>query len=479
MTFARLTLYGCLLLALWQGPLLRGEVRALLIGISDYPREVGPKFPSMEGPANDVLAMQGGLMEQFNVPEANIKALPEEEATTAGIQQAIERYLVPGIDADDTVFLFFAGHGTQMPDLGPVMDEPDGFDEVLVTRDFREMEESTWLTDDRLHTSLSRIPAGRVIVIFDCCHSGTGTRGGGSPFEWSLAAATPDTSMREQEAPANQIFIAACDDGELAHASYDNIVEGQLGVFTRTFRNLMREGQGLGDLDQLQETLRERVNRNVRLLSPTFFQNPVVEAAERKEGLATLLTAPVLMAEAKPRVSSAFDSAEDIGVTISTAKNHYVWTETLSAEITMDRDAYLRVFYVDVTGEKAQIYPNKYQPMELVPKGQSVVVPPLPKEGQPGFQIRFGPPKNTGNIPPAKREGLEMLVAVACNRPFTDKEALDFSDSILNDLPEDVSLAEATSRGIDVVPRNDGGAGPQPLAYGRDTKIFRVTQFRD
>src|SRR5205085_944566 len=72
------------------------------------------------------------------------------------------------LDAGDTLFITYSGHGGQVPDTNG--DEPDGMDETWCLFD-RE------LVDDELYGMFGTLAAGvRVVVLSDSCHSGSVTR---------------------------------------------------------------------------------------------------------------------------------------------------------------------------------------------------------------------------------------------------------------------------------------------------------------
>jgi hypothetical protein len=68
----------------------------------------------------------------------------------------------------DYAFIQYSGHGTQVPDVNG--DEPDGYDEALYLRD-------GVFSDDTTNKILQEInPGANIILAFDSCFSGTGTR---------------------------------------------------------------------------------------------------------------------------------------------------------------------------------------------------------------------------------------------------------------------------------------------------------------
>lgn len=98
------------------------------------------------------------------------RTLLEAEATRAGMVSAITDTL-RRLAAGDTAIVTYSGHGTYIPDR--TGDEQDGRDEALCPWDLNR----NLLLDDELRDLLSqRAPGSRVLLITDCCHSGTMTR---------------------------------------------------------------------------------------------------------------------------------------------------------------------------------------------------------------------------------------------------------------------------------------------------------------
>ena len=80
--------------------------------------------------------------------------------------------------AGDVALLYYAGHGSQEPAPPEFWHlEPDKLDETLVCYDSRE--QGKWdLADKEIAKLIDEVAStGRhVLVILDCCHSGSGTR---------------------------------------------------------------------------------------------------------------------------------------------------------------------------------------------------------------------------------------------------------------------------------------------------------------
>lgn len=155
---------------------------ALLVAIGNYPPETGwPAISSL----NDVAIIKKALLKQ-GFSENEIHVITDEAATKAGIEQAIQKYLVETAKPGGVAYFHFSGHGQQVADDNG--DELDGYDEAIVPINsplkFQEgvYEGENLLRDDELGQLLDEVrrklgPKGNMLVVLDACHSGTGTRG--------------------------------------------------------------------------------------------------------------------------------------------------------------------------------------------------------------------------------------------------------------------------------------------------------------
>lgn len=101
--------------------------------------------------------------------EENVDGRPIQLPTKRNIEDSI-RWLVDGIKENESVFIYYSGHGSRIRDRSN--DERDGFDEVLVPLDFQT---NSVITDDWLYDNMiTKIPEkSKLIGFFDCCNSGT------------------------------------------------------------------------------------------------------------------------------------------------------------------------------------------------------------------------------------------------------------------------------------------------------------------
>jgi len=162
--------------------------RALLIGINDYPNPPD----RLEGCVNDVFQMSAVLQECGFAPES-IRTCLNDRATTDGILQRMEWLLEDPRDGDERVF-YYSGHGARIPEYGED-GEPDHHVEALVPYDF-DWTPQRAVTDDKIYELYSQLPYDmRLLMIFDCCHSGGIHRDGAA----KARGITPPDDIRHRE----------------------------------------------------------------------------------------------------------------------------------------------------------------------------------------------------------------------------------------------------------------------------------------
>lgn len=134
---------------------------SLIIGLN----KVNPKYYAgwtgeLDQPVNDASAT-------YKVAKAagfETKLLLNDEATREQVIYEIQN-AAQKLNAGDIYFVYYSGHGGQVPDLDG--DEDDGKDETWCLYNGQ-------LIDDEIHYMLTAFKAGvRIVVFSDSCHSGT------------------------------------------------------------------------------------------------------------------------------------------------------------------------------------------------------------------------------------------------------------------------------------------------------------------
>jgi hypothetical protein len=145
--------------------------KAVVVGINDY-APIGPGGPDLNGCINDARDMANTLV-ICGFPPANIRILTNKNATRANIIKYLN-WLLGNCKKGDSLAFYYSGHGTRVANIGPDI-EIDGLDEAIVPHDYNT---AGFLRDDNFKSIFDGklVPGVNLEVIFDCCHSGSGTR---------------------------------------------------------------------------------------------------------------------------------------------------------------------------------------------------------------------------------------------------------------------------------------------------------------
>ncbi|MEQ8400716.1 MAG: caspase family protein [Roseitalea porphyridii] len=156
------------------------ELRALLIGVSDYDDATG--IADLRGPRNDVRLLAETLRER-GADDIAIVADGVGDGTIptrAAILSAFEA-LRDRSTAGDLVYVHMSGHGTRQRDMDG--DETDGWDEVFLPADAAKADRGSGqipnaLIDEEIGEAVDAIrrTGADVWFVLDSCHSGSGLR---------------------------------------------------------------------------------------------------------------------------------------------------------------------------------------------------------------------------------------------------------------------------------------------------------------
>ena len=144
--------------------------KAVVVGINDY-APIGNGGPDLNGCINDARDMANTLVICGFTP-ANVRILTNQNATKANMISYLNWLLKGSVSGDSLVF-YYSGHGTRVANIGSDL-EVDGLDEAICPHDYAT---AGVLRDDDFKALFDTLKPGvNLEVIFDCCHSGTGTR---------------------------------------------------------------------------------------------------------------------------------------------------------------------------------------------------------------------------------------------------------------------------------------------------------------
>lgn len=268
------------------------NIYALLVGIDEYPHPI----TSLDGCVNDITAIEEYLQERVVSKEyqVHIRKLVNKQATRNAIIDGFRQHLRQATQYDIALF-YYSGHGAQEQAPKEFWHlESDRLDETLVCYDSR-CEDSWDLADKELAKLIAEVSAKNphILVVLDCCHSGSGTKNPVIPagvrrapidyrerplnsFIFSLAELKELVGSHNSEHPTGwnlpkgrHILLAACQDKqEASECKVNRIHRGAFSYFL---------------LDTLQRTngkltyrdLFERANFSVRNQFKT--QSPQLE----------------------------------------------------------------------------------------------------------------------------------------------------------------------------------------------------------
>jgi hypothetical protein len=268
---------------------------AFLVGIDNYPAPV----PRLSGCTNDIEAIENYLRgrtakDQFDL---RLHKLLNEQATRQAVIDGFRKHLQQA-GKDDVALFYYSGHGSQeaAPEEFWAV-EPDHMDETLVCFDSRELD--GWDLADKelaylIHDVAEKGP--QVVIIMDCCHSGSGTRDVAreTSVRWApadrrersldtfLFARGSEESSRSVELDAKpknwtdlpegrHILMAACRDDETAKEYY---ADGKpWGAFSYFLRNTLESANGPLTYRELFKQAQSRVRSNL------YNQSPQLEAS--------------------------------------------------------------------------------------------------------------------------------------------------------------------------------------------------------
>lgn len=270
-----LTISALVSLAVLAQPQAAPPKMALLIGIKEYDEK---PINDLNGD-KDVKIMRELLSATAGFAPSDITPLTPRVPKTKFISE-LDGFIGRATQNKETVVvIFYSGHGTQTKDE-PNGDESDGLDEALVPSDAKYagdvLDPKTLITDDEIATRIKRLrDAGveNVTLIFDCCHSGGGSRG-----EWI------ERAVENPQAPAifpKSTEDAFKDDGKLGgyvvlsaarstQRAYENSKGGR-------FTQALRAAVGRCSPDSTYLSLYERLVSEMFAVPGTNSQDPVIE----------------------------------------------------------------------------------------------------------------------------------------------------------------------------------------------------------
>jgi len=232
--------------------------KALIIGIN----YIGTSS-RLNGCINDAKSIETYLKENNFT---SIKMLTDEttiKPTKLNILNELKNILETS-KKDDTIFIFYSGHGSYTLDRNG--DELDGHDELIVPLDFN------YIIDDDIKTIITTYskPDTNLIVLFDCCNSGTALDLRYQMLE-KINYDDIIENERNSETPCNTLFISGCKDDQVSiETTINNKVQG---LMTSAFLQTVRNNNSI--------TWRNLIKNMREILKPQSYQIPQLSSGKR------------------------------------------------------------------------------------------------------------------------------------------------------------------------------------------------------
>ena len=267
---------------------IRTKSYAVIVGIETY----RDHLPNADYASHDARVVAKYLTHALGYPEENVVTLLDNKATRADLHKYFEGWLSNRVEQNDSVFIYYSGHGAPNIKTGEAYLVPYDGDPLYIDK--------TGYSLQSLYDHLNTLPAGEVVVVLDSCFSGAGGRSviakGMRPL--ILSVENPILSQ-------GKTFVLGASAGDQVSNTYEEKKHGLLTYFF--LKGLQGEGDqnqdGTIDLRELYTYLKPEVERVARrefnneqipqlLGDPEGLSSGVWRMEMLKAKVANLLTVP-------------------------------------------------------------------------------------------------------------------------------------------------------------------------------------------
>lgn len=244
-------------------PPKHGERWAVVIGVGTYDHAGIPKLRFAERDARSIfefLTTRGGFKKD------NVQLLTDtspNKPTLINIKRSLGEWLARRAGKDDTVVVYYAGHGAPEVDVSGV--EADGLSKYLIPRDADpDSLFTTGFPMDDIQRVFARLQAERVVFMVDTCFSGAS--GGRTFMRQATRSGHLSTQFLERLTKSRgRVIISAAGPNELAL----ELPDLGHGVFTYYLLKGMegeadRDKDGIVTVSELYEYVEDRVSAHAR-----------------------------------------------------------------------------------------------------------------------------------------------------------------------------------------------------------------------
>ena len=370
--YRNLLSYACALGLATCASVASAESRALLIGVGEY------QNPNANLPGIDLdIDIARKLAGQLGYRDSQITVLSNQDVTRENILREFNA-MAQSVTGNDKVFIYYSGHGTQIPDTDG--DEKDGYDEALTLYNLGYGEDQGVLIDDEINDLLRSLPSKNTTLMVDSCCSGTAVKSlqldqkafpQGTSFIVKSAACPAAGSSRafgvaEADTLDNIIYLSAAQDTQASLAT------NRGSVFTLAVQDAFREGTDLSPRQVLQKAdafIAQRVPADKR------FNPNLVGDRDLFDSRALFVvdsSAPTPGSDRPSALGAYTDLVQDASgpVSVSTGKRSYREGEELTVSVDMPFDGYLNLVAIDSKDQPVLLFPNNWSRQNDIRQGK-------------------------------------------------------------------------------------------------------------
>ena len=211
----------------------KGEIWAAVIGINNYHH-----VQKLDYAKNDASAFADYLRTNLDIEADHLFELYDGHATKRNIQSLLGTQIRSKAGHEDTVIIFFAGHGA--PEESETSLDGDGIEKYILPCDANTTDlYTTAIPMDEIARIFRRIKAERVIFLADCCYSG---QTGGRTLLSRTRANISDAFLDRLSKGKGRIIITASSASEVSKES-DDLKHGYFTYY------LLKGLKGAADVD--------------------------------------------------------------------------------------------------------------------------------------------------------------------------------------------------------------------------------------
>lgn len=215
----------------------RGKVWAAIIGISRYQHVAGLKYADA-----DAQAFYDYLVNDNQIPKNQVTLLLNENASLQNLRDLLGVELPQKARKQDTVIIYYAGHGAPEPDRGS--EDGDGLEKYLLPYDADPKRlYSTAFPMSEIARIFPRLAAERVVMLQDTCFSGATGLKGRTIQTAMFRASLSDHFLNRLTQGKGRVIITASEANEVS-LERDDFGHG---VFTHFLLESLRHGDIDGD----------------------------------------------------------------------------------------------------------------------------------------------------------------------------------------------------------------------------------------